>query len=581
MSAGPVRLERHAESRASAESSAPSRGPARILSVVFARRYGILDRKPGTVWSRLGVDVKRGELAARNPESSILGVGGSWRRALLGIVAVSLSACSSVPSASDQAARSSYLEAWSAVEHDAKTESKSEEYRRSMELLRSPLLATLPASVRHMLLLRTAAVGVQANDFTGAYRLAVRSTAMAEAASGDWLVRLDAAYFAHYSLDASRSLARLARGWPAELRLVPVSIVRRVAGREPQSAAERQARFDALEALYEARWTDEYGVEPAALWGELVRELAERGELREAVSVAAHVDSPRVMVLLRADKRFDALVREAPARFDVAAAGEREVRDWARAAERFPRKLDALVQLTYALLDVGRYKRAYQITSAILAQVDSANLQRLFDDDGTSLNWILDNHARALEGLQDWKGAEWVLRSAADRLEHGERNVSNIINLAQFEADLGRGDEALRVLGELPANAENMAPYGRMQWYDAQLAAAIAKRDTALEAESLAYLAAHRSAALSTYQVALVRANRLSDAAKLLIQRLGDPATRGAALADMQRYQDPPAPQAAQAVRDRWRELAQRPDVQEAVGRVGRMLDVSLPRPLA
>jgi hypothetical protein len=287
------------------------------------------------------------------------------------------------------------------------------------------------------------------------------------------------------------------------------------------------------------------------------------------------------MVMLRADKRFDALVNQAPARFDIAAAGERQLGHWKAAVERFPRKLDPIVQLTYALLDVGQYDAVYQITSDILASVDNDSFHRFFDDDETALNWILDNHARALEAQKHWKEAEWELRSAADRLERGRRNVSNIINLAAFEERLGRDDEALRVLAELPVEDPQVGPYGRMLWHDVRLAAALATGDAALANASLAYMAAHPADALSTYQFALLRVNRVDEAAALLIQRLDDPVSRDYALSEIQQYRDPPPPIPSDVVmRDRLRQLTQRPDVRQSIDRVGRILDVPLPSPL-
>jgi len=433
--------------------------------------------------------------------------------------------------------------------------------------------------MRHLLLLRTAGLGMRRKDYAGAHELAVDASSMADAGVADWVLRVDTAYMARNELDTCRSVTHFFRQWPDKRARIPDNVVWSVA-RTPTNEAEKECRSQVLETLYEARWTDQYGVEPGDLWGLLIKELTERGDLNRALEVVAHVDSPRVMVMLHADKRFDALVSKAPARFDIAAAAEREIGDWSGAVQRFPRKLDAFVQLTYALLDVGQHDAAYQLTHDILSRVDNDNFHRFFDDDETALNWILDYNARALEAQQHWNEAEWELRSAADRLEQGKRNVSNIINLASFEQRSGRGDEALNVLAELPVEDTQVTPYGRMQWYDVQLAAALAMGNTALADASLAYMASHRADALSTYQFALVRANRLDEAAETIIRRLADPASRSFALSEIQQYRDPPANPAQQLEHDRLQQLLQRADVRQSIERVGRVLDVPLPSPL-
>jgi tetratricopeptide (TPR) repeat protein len=239
------------------------------------------------------------------------------------------------------------------------------------------------------------------------------------------------------------------------------------------------------------------------------------------------------------------------------------------------------VEYTYALLDAGDYEKLLEITQQVLDRVhDSSLLQKLYDDDPTGINWILDNHARALVALGKWTQAEWDYRSAADRLEHGHRNVSNVINLASFEADLGRGDEALKVLNDFPGDGPDLGPYGRMQWYAVQLAAAVAQSDEVLVEQSLKYLAAHQEDAPSTYQAALLRAGRTEEAAQLMIRRLAASSWRPAALRDLQIYRDPPALPQAQREADGWRALRKRNDVRAAVERVGRIMEVPLPSPV-
>lgn len=165
------------------------------------------------------------------------------------------------------------------------------------------------------------------------------------------------------------------------------------------------------------------------------------------------------------------------------------------------------------------------------------------------------------------------MRAAADRQEHGERNTSNVINLAWFYAEAGRSDDALATL----LDVGGMSKFGMMQMHGVRYAAALQKNDTEIANESLTYLVEHRNDALDTWQWTLVRANRLDEAAALSIERLRDPVLRGDALYDLQDYGNPP-PQAQRAMwNERWRQIRDRPDVRKAIDGVGRVEKFRIP----
>jgi hypothetical protein len=285
---------------------------------------------------------------------------------------------------------------------------------------------------------------------------------------------------------------------------------------------------------------------------------------------------------MRIDKRFDDLVRNAPERFDVRAAADRLIRNEDEAVLRFPRKIDARVQLCYAYLYAGRYREVLREAGAVLSHVrDQDSFRRAYDEDETAVNWILDTYAQAALATEKWDEAVDALELAAQGLEFGKLNVSNVINLGVLYADLGRADKALRVLAEISEEHSDtlLSPVGRMQWHGARLAAALAKGDAARADAELEYLRAHQQDAPDAYQEGLLRSDHLEEAARLLIARLRDPESRREALLEVQEYDYPPAPPGQVRLRAQLRKVVNRPDVQQAIAKVGHTEKVPLPPP--
>jgi tetratricopeptide (TPR) repeat protein len=289
-------------------------------------------------------------------------------------------------------------------------------------------------------------------------------------------------------------------------------------------------------------------------------------------------NSPRAVLSLRIDRRFDELVRQAPERFDVEAAVRRQTSDHEGAVARHPRSLDALVELTRAYLDAGRYADVLRAAAAALARVpDSDAFHAAYDDDDTALSRLLGDYARALMATQPWEDARGALEIAAEGLEHGSLNAGSIIQLGDFHARLGRPDEALRVLAQIPEDSRELAPQARMAWHGARLLAAVGKGDQTRVRQSLEYLRAHQREAIGAYQEALIWAGRDEEAERLLIARLNDPLLRREALREVQIYSEPPAPPPVMRERERWRALVSLPAVQRAIARVGRIESVPFP----
>lgn len=501
-----------------------------------------------------------------------------WRAAAaaIGAVLLGLLGCAA-GGARQELTRAEYEQQWQYSEQDLKAARSAEVYQARLALIESPLFEGLPEEQRHARLLSTGWLGIEQKNFAGAHQLLVRSSGMAGEGAEDWGGRLFAAFDLADLDDATLALTRLAQDWPSRLTGVPSAIVLRTALREAVSQEQQAARFELRLALYHASFKLEYGLAPGGLWGELALDLLQRGRVEEARDIIPSIDAPRAILAMRIDKRFDDLVRLSPTLFDVQAAAQRHIKDYEEAAWRFPRKLDAAVQLSYAYLDAGRYVEARRVAIAALCR--DAKAAAYEDDAETALNWLLDNYARAAVALGKRSEAETALELARLGTENGQMNVSNVINLGAFYADLGQPDKALRVLAEIGVDDSDtlLSPYGRMLFHGVRQAAAIAKGDARLANRELEYLRAHQTDAIGAYQEALLRAGRLEEAAQLLIARLRDPARSRAALSEIQIYSDPPSLPGAVQLRERRRTVADRPDVRQAVDQIGRIESFPVP----
>jgi tetratricopeptide (TPR) repeat protein len=414
---------------------------------------------------------------------------------------------------------------------------------------------------------------MESEAYRVAYPLFKMTSQMSMATEADWSNRFLAAQAMGDRADAMRALTFIARRWPEKLRsLDSVSINRTLFGAEARTDRS-DARFQLLEALYAAQWKIDYGFEPSEAWADFARLLLERGDVERATAVSSRITSPRVLLALRVDKRFDPVVHAAPARFDIDKAMAEEVTTLERLSAASPRQLALKYELIYACLEAGRAEHALQLADAILSD---KSRETAYDDYEDQINWILDARADALRRLGKWREAQHYYEQAAAHPEHGGPNVSNAINLGGLHAEFGRSREALAALGEMVFEDQGISEFGGMQIHHVMLLAALASRDAPAKEDALEFMREHQSAALSTYQKALVDANHMEDAASLLIRRLQDPALRGGALADMQEYRSEAQSPVVRTYEQRWRQIKARSDVRVALAAVGRIEKFSL-----
>lgn len=475
-------------------------------------------------------------------------------------------------------AKDDYSRDWIAALQMLALDSHPKAYRLLVELTSSDRFTALAPDRQHAGLLLTGLIGLEQRDNSYAHHILVRASEMPEAAVADWEGRYTGASRVADIPDGMISVTALARRWPGALGALRADIVRNLVLRTPDDEAQKDARFTMLNALFDASWTPFAGTQPQPEWLLLVDECVARNDLARAAQVVMRIDDPHTLLGLRVDRRDDALVRLNPASFDLAAAGGRQVAEYLRSVEDYPRSLDAVVQLTYVYLWLGRYSDVMTVTNAVIERVTlSGDVKKIYDDGPERLQWIYDNRARALAALGQDEEAEAELRAAAERLENGEKNVSNVLNLANFLLNRDRPEEARSVVSELPNGPHSLSPYGKLVQQEVLVRLAVMLKDAQATEQALNYLKEHEQDGPQVLQSSLFRAGRTDEAAAVLIRRLEDPSRRREALLEIQDYASHAEPAPVREHDRRYNLWLQRPDIQAEIAKVGRREKVAFP----
>jgi beta-barrel assembly-enhancing protease len=405
-----------------------------------------------------------------------------------------------------------------------------------------------------------------AEDRSRGYDYLLRLTAMPEADAPDFLYLLQAACFLKHDAECARALVVLAQRWPEQLQ----TIDQRFVANAVQSVASlpSEKSFEARWALYRAGFKYQWGFEPNTVWNDLTLMLLERNRLKDAVEVSRRIDGTSTLIMMRADRRFDAVVVASPEHFDAEAAAHEELRIVQAAADANPKILSLKIQLAHALGRLRDYAAMLAVTDEVLEEVKSTNYpQRVYTDFTNEYVWLQDYRARALEKLGHIDEAVSQMQAASVFAEDGGKNVSQAINLGELYCHLSRPKEALAAI----AHIGNVSDYGAAELEGVRLDAAVQLHDESQIQKSLAILQQHHAVSPHTAEIALLRTGNADVAAGLLIKRLLDSAGRQRALSEVQDF--PPAPGASNAPTEEqlWRSLVARNDVQAAIAKVGRV----------
>jgi tetratricopeptide (TPR) repeat protein len=405
-----------------------------------------------------------------------------------------------------------------------------------------------------------------------------QASSMRDAGAGDWDLRLKNSYALSDYADAARATAKIARNWPNLLREYRDEAIFRVADEAQKPVVDPQTADEMLSALFDAKWKPKSPFKVAdALWFGLARIRLKEGDAAGAKEAAAVIGDPEVLMWMRSDKRFDALVAADPAHYDVMKAYDTMLAAERAASATAPDKLEGIVRVADTLYVLNRMQESLDLLDSALGRAKAK--PDAFSDTGAQLNWALDQRSRALFRLGRDDDGFRALESGASEKENDMRvNVSQAINLAGEYDVHDRPKDALRAVAKLEPS--DMSPYGRMSLEDARAYAYFELGDKDNLTKTLDYMKAHAQDGTQPYLDTMLFIGDLDAAAAHVIAQLQDPATRPGMLYFLQTYL--PIPNATPRetdIRARWTALRARPDVAAAIGKAGRVESYALMSP--
>jgi hypothetical protein len=427
--------------------------------------------------------------------------------------------------------------------------------------------ASLPSDDQYHALLAAGRAEMRFQRWSLARRYMTRAAAMPQATADEQLALVTIGWQLHDQPLIAESLTAVARKWPDRLGKMDEDYLTAIlAG---QAKLPRATALALLQSLYAANFKLKWDIEPSESWRDLMLMLIERGRPAEAAELSARITDPYVLIEIRADRRFDTVVAAHPEAFDGVAAADRQIK-WLQAKdEDGANALRVKVLLMAALMRRHHAAAALAIGDDAIAEIRDTNYpERRFVDYLAEYGNLLTERAFALLDLGLWDEGVAQLKAAAREFEHDRDNVAAAIDLAEVECDLARPADARSVLAQITAG---LSPYGQMRVEGVRLDVATQEGDTAQVGRSLSYLRAHRGEAPMSYLSGLIIANQLDRAAEELRRELLDPDWRQNALGNVQTYTPEQATPRDLEMRARWLSVLARPEVQQAIAKVGRV----------
>lgn len=300
-----------------------------------------------------------------------------------------------------------------------------------------------------------------------------------------------------------------------------------------------------------------------------------RGESAQAAAVAATIESPRPLVELMIDRRFDDVFGPSADRSKlVRAALAREDKLSLEAVSEDPDNLVATLRRVQFLRSVGRDAEVLPLVRRLTTDMDEV------ERSGSKAFWILNEAAYSLASLGRGREAvELMDRLLKIDIENNPDLINMSINKGAILNQVGMHDEALRHVSAIESSqAKYASPFG-MMWVAATAACALAAQDKGDEARKTLGRFKDKSGdneAAATQ--AMLCLDDLDAAEQLLLKRLsGDNGV--SVLMKLQKYEiSGKASAIDHLTAARLEMLLQRPKVKAAIEEVGRIMSIPAAR---
>ena len=435
----------------------------------------------------------------------------------------------------------------------------------------------MPGTFRRIVYFALASAQRRASPANGLQEV-IKACDLPESTAADWLLRLGLSQQLRDEDGIATSLRTLAERWPNALDVYSGGIIRNlIAGMKTRNLASVKI-YQLERALYASGWTPKSGasgLEP--VWLDFAARSVANHQDVEALNAARRVKGYTNLISMRADKRFDPLVKESPSSFDVMAALDFEITRLKELVATDPTEIEPSNRLANALAGQGKYEAALAVIDPVLARFRSEDAEAATFADPEDISATMAIRAAILFSLKRFDEALAQDQRTIRHPYYGAQNVAGLMDYAVRLTRLGRGAEARDALSEL--RHADFNALGAMRLERIRYCRSLDLDDRPAADKALAYLDAHHPDSESEYGEALLCKGDMDGAAASLIAQLADEHSRAASLLGVQIFRlDRPLTPFDVKDYERRSRLAARADVQAAIARLGRINTYQLDR---
>ncbi|VAV92948.1 hypothetical protein MNBD_ALPHA06-1842 [hydrothermal vent metagenome] len=303
---------------------------------------------------------------------------------------------------------------------------------------------------------------------------------------------------------------------------------------------------------------------------DLAKGLIKQGQIKQAETVLLanpSAESIRNVHILN----LYAPLREKPGfakKFDLMEAYFSQLKWELEVMENQPKSLAAVLEVVGSYRFFGETAKALELAMTAWQKIN--NSDQAFDDVEDQRASLLFVLVRSQFDLGQFVEANTLLQILIDE---NPKNAWYPAYLAHFLMLADQPQKAIDLVMGLPKNTHSDLVEMAVQ---NTLACAHAQLGNRIEMDrSLSYLAGHHADNPAALTTALLCANRPDQTAASYIRRLRQPFAQQTTLFSLQNFQNMPiGTKWQQTIRQRRQQVIQRPDVQSAISKIGRIIDV-------
>lgn len=433
----------------------------------------------------------------------------------------------------------------------------------AVKVVDSENAASLPEEARAAALELAATCEAQLGRSADAYRHAVAATKLAASDESAWELRLVLELREQRSAAAIATIEAMAKERSAALNAIPIRWFYQF-DMQLKNAGATGLRRRLLAILADGGYVpDEPGVTVDGFRQRYAEILYDSGERGTATELIRRIEHPSTLLEISLDQRFRTLL---PTNFDLRQSVEQALQRAREVAELNPDRIAPVNDVALYLRVLGKPRESLAALESLRTRIGD---DAAFEDADEYIVWWWDSISRGHQMLGEYAPAVDALRKGGALAEDGGLNVSQIINLSQVQLAFGHPEEALATLRMFDESNRGVSPYGTMQIVVTRGCAKAQLGKPSEAGAEATFARAHQKDAPKALTSLLLCIGDVGGAAESLIERLGNPDQRVAALRELSDYDEPPAPLPPDPFQAHLEAVKARADVQSAIQRAG------------